>query len=188
MLGAARIDGEGGRTVPALTAGFTPRRVKGKQTPQMSAEETKMLNDKYAPVEIVGDTGGLGKGYAEHVQERFGIPIQAAEKNNKRGYIKLLNGELERHRIKVVGPMCQDLLDEWSTLPWGRNMKDEDPAFKNHCSDGVLYGWRRTYAHHEQEQGPPKTAAQKVQDEERRMVEELERSVQNEIDMYRDLL
>ena len=152
---------------------------KSKQTPQLAAEETYRLNQKYAPVEIVGDTGGLGKGYAEHIQERFGIPIQAAEKNNKIGYIKLLNGELEKHRIKVVESTCGDLLDEWSTLSWKKGRREEDPTFNNHCSDGVLYGWRRTFAHHERVPPPPKDAMQILQAEEERMVKQLEEQVKN---------
>ena len=100
---------------------------------------------------IVGDTGGLGAGYAEEAQRRFKLPIEAAEKTNKLGYIKLLNGDMERGRIKVVAAECQPLIDEWLELPWHEERDKEASGFNNHCADACLYAWRRTHAYTQKE-------------------------------------
>lgn len=114
--------------------------------PSAVAEEAQRLEREHAFEGIVGDIGGLGKGYAEEARQRFALPIHAAEKNNKRGYISLLNGELERGLVKVVGPDCRDLLKEWRELPWNEDRSKEADGFDNHAADAVLYGWRRAKA------------------------------------------
>lgn len=114
---------------------------------------------------FVGDTGGLGAGYAEEAQRRFKLPIEAAEKTNKLGYIKLLNGDLERGRIKVVMPDCEPLVTEWLELPWHEDREKEASGFDNHCADACLYAWRRTHAYSQKEAaiGEPLTTPQAVQ-------------------------
>lgn len=120
---------------------------RGKQTPSDSAEEVRSLLARFEAngavvVQIVGDTGGLGKGYAEEARKRFALPIESAEKRNKRGYISLMNGDLEKGRVKVFSPLCEELTKEWSELPWLEDRSAESPGFDNHCADSALYAWR----------------------------------------------
>ena len=162
---------------------------KQKQTPEDAAVESDKLSRKYKPIQMVGDTGGLGKGYAEQAIQRFGLPIEAADKHNKRGYIALINGRFSKGKIKIVKETCRELLEEMAVLSWkDGSKKEEDPKLPNHCCDAMLYGWRATLAHFEKEPDPPKTAMQKVQDEEREAIRELENRVKNEMDFLRDLL
>ncbi len=115
--------------------------------PSEAAEEAKRLEAIYKFTRVVGDEGGLGKGFAEEARRRFQVPIESAEKHNKRGYISLFNGELDRSLIKAVRGKCADLIDEWRKLPWRDARRDKEAdGFDNHCSDGTLYVWRAANA------------------------------------------
>jgi hypothetical protein len=117
---------------------------KADLSPSDAAIETRKLKEQYPFTRIIGDTGGLGAGYELEAQRRFKLPIEAAEKQGKLGYIKLLNGELERSRIKVVASECQPLITEWLELPWHEDREKEASGFDNHCADACLYAWRST--------------------------------------------
>jgi hypothetical protein len=106
-------------------------------TPSAAAEEAHALSARYRPVQMVGDVGGLGKGYVEEARARFTLPIEPAEKQNKRGYQSLLNGDLERGRVKVVAAKCPDLTKEWLELPWTEDHSKEADGFDNHCADAT---------------------------------------------------
>lgn len=112
--------------------------------PSKAAEHTRTLMSQYSFNRIVGDTGGLGKGYAEEARSRFGIPIEQAEKNNKRGYIDLFNDALRSQRLSVFAPNCADLTDEWQNLAWDEKREKELASAPNHCADSALYAWRAT--------------------------------------------
>ena len=135
-------------------------------TPSRAAEEVHRLNERYRFVQMVADTGGLGKGYAEEARTRFQLPIEQAEKQNKRGYISLLNGDLERGRIRVVTEKCVELVAEWAELPWDEEHKAECDGFANHCADATLYAWRAANAFHEREPAPPPTKEEQLRAEE----------------------
>ncbi len=117
--------------------------------PEDAAQAVHSLEQRYRFDTIVGDTGGLGKPYVEEARQRFGIPIEAAEKNNKRGYQNLLNGAL-RSRQLMVWPGNEDLEREWNTLPWAEGKQRESDGFANHLADATLYGWRAATAFLEQ--------------------------------------
>jgi hypothetical protein len=126
--------------------------------PTGAAAITKQLIAQWDPVKIVGDTGGLGKAFAHEFTRRHAIPIEAAEKTNKTGYIKLLRGALERAELRVVERTGRPLLDEWDRLARDpKNPEREAPGFDNHAADATLYGWRATSAFAEQRPPPPPT-------------------------------
>jgi hypothetical protein len=115
--------------------------------PSEAAAEAKELESRYKFARVIGDVGGLGKAFAEEARRRFNVPIEAAQKHNKRGYISMMNGELERGLIKVVRSECRELIDEWRKLPWADARLDrEADGFDNHCADGALYIWRSANA------------------------------------------
>lgn len=157
-------------------------------TPSIAAEQAHKLNAAYQFTQMVGDAGGLGKGYIEEAKSRFNLPIEPADKTNKRGYISLMVGEMERHRIKVVRGKCDDLLKEWAELPWSADRQKECEGFDNHCADGALYGWRATQAHHNREPESPPDDAQRMRDEERAMLARAEERARNKYDPYGTLL
>lgn len=95
----------------------------------------------------IADVGGLGKGYIESLRRTYGIHCEAANKQDKCGFVKLLNSDLLTGRILVSEGGAWQLLDEWETLQWrDAEHKVEDPNCDNHCSDAFLYLYK--YAHH----------------------------------------
>lgn len=147
---------------------------KTNLTPSDAALEAQTLEKAYAFDKIVGDVGGLGKGYAEEARKRFSIPVEPADKNNKRGYIDLFNGDLARARVLLVESETKDLQAEMAELPWDVDRKAEAKGFANHCTDGTLYGWRACSAYHEApvEERPKPGTAEALAIEEERILEE----------------
>ena len=121
---------------------------KKKMIPSAAAEEILMLGEQYKFERIIGDANGLGHAYVAEARRRWGIPIEEADKNNKRGYISLLNGDLEKGRIKIVKYQCESLIAEMLELPWeddGRTKEAE--GFAADCSDALLYAYRASRAY-----------------------------------------
>jgi hypothetical protein len=112
-----------------------------------AAEHTQRLLATMPCARIVGDVGGLGKGYAEEARRRYRIPVEPADKVNKRGYIDLLNGDLARGKVKLVRGACEPLEKEWRELPWDEARLHESAGADNHCADSALYGWREATAY-----------------------------------------
>lgn len=122
--------------------------------PSAAAERTQELTRTWPFEAIVGDTGGLGKGYAEEARTRFRLPIEPAEKNNKRGYIDLFNGDLDRGRILFVRGATDEYVAEARKLPWDKERKLPASGFEDHACDAGLYGWRRVRAYYESVPAP----------------------------------
>ncbi|MES2359934.1 MAG: terminase family protein [Gemmatimonadota bacterium] len=114
--------------------------------PSEAARIVRELNAKWHFDRIVGDVGGLGKGFAEEARQRFAVPIMPAQKTNKRGYIELFNGDLKSGLIRVVADKCKQWVEEATICQWDEKREKEDPRFDNHCLDAALYGWRECKA------------------------------------------
>ena len=123
---------------------------RGGCLPPDAADEAKGLDRVYHFDKVVADMGGHGgSAYAEEARRRFSVPVEAAEKHNKRGYIDLFNGAMSRGLIKIVEAGCKQLLEEWPMLPWNEDRTKEAEGFPADCSDGTLYGWRAATNYHE---------------------------------------
>ena len=118
--------------------------------PSQVGEKVQELEATFKFTRIIGDIGGLGKGYAEELRRRFHIPVEAAEKQNKRGYVDLLNGDLATGKLKLLESANQGLIKEWRELPWNAERTREDQACANDLSDSALYGWRASTAYLQQ--------------------------------------
>jgi hypothetical protein len=101
--------------------------------PTGAAEITKGLMSQFAFARIIGDVGGMGKGFAEEMLFRHNIPIEAAEKHNKRGYQALMNASMERAEIMLADGLAEDLATEWCDLPRRPGTDDEMPGYENHA-------------------------------------------------------
>lgn len=146
-------------------------------TPSDAAEHVRRWMSHREYDRIVADVGGLGKGYAEEGRRRFQIPYEPAQKTDKRGYISLFNGALERGEIQVF-PGCEPLLEEWSELPWNEDRSDYSEGFLDHLSDAALYGWREASAWTVDlpAEAPIETTAAKIAREEAEVEEKIMRS------------
>lgn len=143
-----------------------------------AAAEAKALCEKYQSVQVVGDTGGFGKGYAEEARQRFGVPVEPAQKTNKRGYIELLNGALEQGHLKLVRGKTEQLRKEWLELPWDDKREKERSGFANHAADATLYAWRASTSYNpvpEDEARPEVNTARYFFREQERMIASMEK-------------
>jgi hypothetical protein len=101
------------------------------------------LIEKYAPVKMVMDAGALGKKIQEEIRNRHSLPMEAADKNRKNEYIKLLNDDLRTSKFKAIpGTMFEE---DCSLVVWDY----EDPTkpkisdrYHTDIGDAVLYAWR----------------------------------------------
>lgn len=106
---------------------------------------------------FVGDVGGLGKGFQAEWQRRFAIPLRAAQKGDKLGYQKLLNGDLHHARL-VVLEGNDKLVRDLKVLAFKDDTcRLEHPSLPNHLPDALLYGWREA-RHWQWEERPPRVA------------------------------
>lgn len=116
--------------------------------PSAMAAKVEKLREQWDFSKIVADTGGFGKGYVEEMRQRYAITVEAAQKTQKRGYIELLNGDLQSGALKLVRSKNLDLIDEMSSLQWETNEDGKsdyqkiDDRFDDHLCDAMLYGWR----------------------------------------------
>lgn len=131
------------------------------------AQKVQSLENKYGRdkfVSKVADIGGLGKKIIEELSARFGIHFEAAEKQNKWGYIKLMNDNFRSGKIKVLKENCESLIYEWENLNKVQAYRNNDPLKEvedgrvdNHLADAALYAWREAYNYNFKEKViPPK--------------------------------
>lgn len=131
--------------------------------PSDAAAEVSKLCDRYRFERIVGDVGGLGKGYAEEARKRWGLPISPAQKQNKRGYIELMAGDLKAGNLRVVGSKCGEWIDEAEKLQWEDETHEaEDGRFSNHRLDAALYAYREARQWNEKPKADELTPEQRI--------------------------
>jgi hypothetical protein len=108
------------------------------------AEKIREFQKRYEFTKIVADTGGLGKMVVEEIVQRYGIPIEPAEKKSKNDFIELCNSDLELGRVKILKNVeeLKELRSQLSVLQWDEKRKKEDPRQSNDYADSFLYNWR----------------------------------------------
>lgn len=109
--------------------------------PATIAERVKSVVADHPECRVIVDIGALGAGYANEMRSRYRIPVEPAEKANKLGFRKLLNGALERAEV-VLTDECPGLVEELESLPWAKGGLDNVKGRANHHTDALLYGWR----------------------------------------------
>ncbi len=107
--------------------------------PSALAVHVEKLKRKYKLTDIIIDSGGLGKGYAEELQRKYGIVCTPAQKTKKRAYIELVRGELMSGNIKINPYTAGCLLDEMQVLTWNEDRSKTDDRFEEHACDAFLY-------------------------------------------------
>lgn len=117
--------------------------VKDKQTITDFIAVVKRLVDKYAPVKLVMDGGGLGKKIQEEIRQRHGVNMEVAEKHRKFEFIELMNDDLRTGKMMVL-PDSQFEHDT-NLVVWDRSdptkLKVSD-IYHTDIGDAVLYAWR----------------------------------------------
>lgn len=118
--------------------------------PDEVADITHRLVTEFQPYSLVGDSGGLGKPYVEAYNRRYGGNMVAANKTEKLAYIRLINGDFQSGKLKLLKCETEALAAELEQLPWAdETQQREHPAYLNDRCDSLLYSWRkhRAYLH-----------------------------------------
>lgn len=84
----------------------------------------------------------------EELRQRFGFPLNPAEKQGKSEFIEIMNSEMIMGRIKVL-PEAEELITEWKSLIWDdqSSKRQEHPACANHLSDAANYAFKHCLAY-----------------------------------------
>lgn len=132
--------------------------------PSVGAKYITEFCEKYPITSIVVDTQGIGKGYAEEWDQKFGFNITIAKKGEKASYVEFLNGDLRTGAVEIVREGNEELFEEMSMLQWDpakrqRGKFDYHRGYADHLADAFLYGWRECYHHRLENQQVSKAPA-----------------------------
>ena len=137
-----------------------------RMSPSDAARRIQELTEEFGDFEfMVGDQGGLGAAYHLEFQRHFSIPMQAAEKTNKLGFIKLFNGELANGRLKVIPQHCETWVNQAKLLLWSDSQRQkENQSQHNDSCDAALYCVRacRHYGTNERQVDPSAIAIEEM--------------------------
>lgn len=142
------------------------------------ADAIGRFRDKYSPERIVMDFGGLGKKMSVDIRQRWGIPVEPAEKSEKLRHIELLNDALRtgRFRARTESRFAQDcVLVQWDQDARAKGTLRVSDAYHSDITDAVLYAYRAAQ-HYQYEPAKPKpTAIERVDLWEQEQLEAVER-------------
>lgn len=89
------------------------------------AAMTQSLMERY-PIGIIPiDEAKMGKHVARELAERYGLPVVAAEKKDKRMRLAFTNSDLRTGRLQVLRNKNQTLIDQWQSVLWDREHQRE---------------------------------------------------------------
>jgi hypothetical protein len=114
-------------------------------------QQIETLRKSYSFHKMVMDTGGLGKKIAEELKERYGIPLEAADKLRKQENVEILNDALRLGNFKANkdGQFAQDTY--LIQVDWDKSTPDKIIIRKKPHSDiidAVLYAFKESPAYH----------------------------------------
>jgi hypothetical protein len=108
------------------------------------------LQKKYGAYKIVMDEGALGKKVAEDIRQRFGCPLEPADKAHKQDNVEFLNDamRLSKFKAKKQSQFAQDsylVQIDWDKSTPKRLVLKKKPH--SDIIDAVLYAFRESYAY-----------------------------------------
>lgn len=119
--------------------------------------QLKLLHSIFNPLRIVGDLGALGKKIGKELQDRWALPVEAAEKERKAEHIALLDDALLTPAFLAPpdSVFAQDcMLVQWDQDAKAREVLRFDDGFHSDIIDAVLYGYRAAW-HWLEKAAPP---------------------------------
>lgn len=131
--------------------------VMAKQGITPLIEQVRAAYEKYKPLAVVADTGGLGKKVAEELQTRTSIPIEAADKQRKLEHIEWLNDALRTGAM--YAPSTSRFAQDCMLVEWDKSNPEKPKVsarFHSDVCDAVLYAYvRALHWLHEPPKAPP---------------------------------
>lgn len=136
VMGYNHIDGKVYLVEELLTA---------KQGITALMHQIDALVQKYSPVKMVMDAGGLGKKIQEELRPRYAINLEAAQKERKLEFIELLNDDLRTGKFQTK--LGSQFEEDCYLVQWDINNSDPSKLqisknFHSDICDAVLYAWR----------------------------------------------
>jgi hypothetical protein len=129
-------------------------------------ELTRELVERYKTSYVVSDPAGGGKGFYETFNAKYakkmGCWISSANKIDKIGSIRLLNGELRTGRLHVLRNECGGLIRDIRRLLWKDHRKQdviEGIKFPDHGFDALRYALLETVTWKAKDKPPQQDAA-----------------------------
>ena len=140
--------------------------VRSRRDVNIAPSEAGLITERWfldeEPSFTIGDSGGLGKGFTAEASYRFQIPIEPADKQNKRGHQEWVANALLGQQLLIVEPTNEHLITEMSALQWEefpvgdpRRHLREDPRGRKDVCDAVLYGYVKCYSQFPKDPEPP---------------------------------
>lgn len=108
-------------------------------------EQLKKLAAIFLPSNVIGDLGALGKKIGEELKNRWGLPVEAADKQRKAEHIGLLDDAILTGSF--LAPPDSTFAEDCAIVQWdaekrAKGQLEFDPAYHSDIIDAVLYGYR----------------------------------------------
>jgi PBSX family phage terminase large subunit len=119
--------------------------VKAKQTISELAQAIIEIDNVYGCVKKVIDAGALGKKIQEEIVQRYGINLEAAEKQRKIEFIELMNADMRTGKIKAKAN--SRFAEDAKLVQWDHDKSTPDKLvvsnmYHSDICDAVLYAYR----------------------------------------------
>ena len=117
------------------------------------------LQKKYGAYKIIMDEGGLGKKIGEDLRQRFGCPIEPADKAHKQSNVEFLNDSMRLGKFlaKADSRFAKDsylVQIDWDKSTPNRIVVKKKPH--SDIIDAVLYAFRESYGYTHKPEDPSK--------------------------------
>ncbi len=130
------------------TAYLVEECITHKQGTTALMDQINALQKKYDAYKMVMDEGGLGKKIAEDFRQRYGMPIEPADKAHKQSNVEFLNDAMRLGKFKAKKDSRFALDSYLIQVDWEKSTPSRIIIKKTPHSDiidAVLYAFRESY-------------------------------------------
>lgn len=109
--------------------------------PSQIADKAKATIDRWGCSKVIGDTGGLGKGYSEEFKLRYKIDIIVADKRDRLSNIELLIDGFSTKNL-TIAPSNKELIGQLRTIVWNELHSEFAEGLSDDAVDALIYGYQ----------------------------------------------
>lgn len=145
-------------------------------TPPGFAEQIKKACSMCEIEWMIGDFGPYAEMLQLQLAQEYELPIEKAEKKEKRDYIDLLNGDFDDGRCFLMEG--SETGRQMLVLSWDETKIKEKSGMRNDLCDALVYTWRRVQHHYSIAAAPPPPEYGTPEWENQRDAEEVELEIE----------